>query len=78
VLAAINISVELHGLLAKGKNRHRKLTCDPPLTVRALLDLLEVEPQAVGMVVVNRKLRGLDHALQDGDHVLIAPFLQGG
>ena len=76
--AAINISVELHGLLAEGKNRRRELTCEAPLTVRALLDLLELDPQAVGMVVVNRKLRGLDHTLQDGDHILIAPFLQGG
>ena len=78
VLTIINISVELHGLLAGEKNRRRQLACKEPLLVSELLNILNIDPQEVGMVVVNRRLRDLTHILQDGDRVLIAPYLQGG
>ncbi|MDY6825610.1 MAG: MoaD/ThiS family protein [Bacillota bacterium] len=74
----IKITVEIHGFLAGKRERHRTLSCDEPLTVRQLIDLLEIEPDDVGTVIVNHKLRDESHILHDGDHILIAPFLQGG
>jgi len=74
----IKITVEIHGFLAGGKERYRTLSCGDPLTVRQLVELLEMEPDQVGTVVINHKLRDEDYVLQDGDHILIAPFLQGG
>ncbi|HOA36301.1 MAG TPA: molybdopterin converting factor subunit 1 [Bacillota bacterium] len=76
--AIINISVELHGLLAGEKDRFRKLSCEEPLPVSELLKIMKIDPEEIGLVVVNRRVRDLTHVLQDGDRVLLAPYLQGG
>ena len=74
----IKVTVEIHGFLAGDRERYRTLSCDEPVTVRQLIDLLGIKSDDVGTIVVNHKLRDEAHTLQDGDHILIAPFLQGG
>jgi len=48
------------------------------LPVSELLKILQIDPEDIGMVVVNRRVRDLTYILQDGDRVLLAPYLQGG
>jgi molybdopterin converting factor small subunit len=48
------------------------------LPVSELLKIMKIDPEEIGLVVVNRRVRDLTHVLQDGDRVLLAPYLQGG
>jgi sulfur carrier protein ThiS len=68
----------LHGSLAGEGDRIKQLSCEGPLPVSELLKILQIDPEDIGMVVVNRRVRDLTHILQDGDRVLLAPYLQGG
>ncbi len=61
----------MHGSLAGEGDRIKQLSCEGPLPVSELLKILQIDPEDIGMVV-------LTHILQDGDRVLLAPYLQGG
>lgn len=48
------------------------------VTIRALLRQYNVDTARIGVVTCNGQLTTLDHAVQDGDYVLLLPLLAGG
>ena len=59
------------------RNPRRELDVDGPMRVRALLEMLDVEREAV-LVIRGDTLVTEDALLDDSDHVEVRPVISGG
>jgi hypothetical protein len=57
----VAVEVELFGQLASGAQRTRTLTLEHPMTVHQVVILLGLDPNEVGLIVIN----GVQHEMHD-------------
>ena len=74
----MEVTIKLGGQLLLGTPRNRQLTLEPPITVRDLVLLLGLEPDEVGLIVINGVQSGFDDQVLTDSTVSFFPYLSGG
>jgi hypothetical protein len=72
------VDVELFGHLAPGQPRRRTLDLDHPMTVRAVVDLLVLDPDSIGLIVVNGVQSELADVVPPDGRLCFFPPVSGG
>lgn len=74
----MTIAVEFKGYLARFNNGGKEVVVTRSLTVREVLLEFGVEVKYTGLISVNGKKASHDTRLNDGDRLLVFPFVSGG
>lgn len=70
--------VELFGQLRKGRNKTITLQLQSAFTVRDAVIQLGLDPEEIGMIVVNGIQSEFTDSLQPGCRLALFPYLSGG
>lgn len=73
----MNIKVRLFATLRKGREREMTLQFEEA-TPRKIIEMLEINPEDVAILLINGRDGELDKGLADGDVVSIFPPVGGG
>ena len=74
----MDVTVKLGGQLLPGAPRSRRLTLERPLTVLDLMALLGLEPDEVGLIVINGVQSELEDQISTDCRVSFFPYMSGG
>ncbi|MFO7578496.1 MAG: MoaD/ThiS family protein [Pelovirga sp.] len=74
----ISVTVKLYGVFRIGRYKEQRLTLPQGLTAQAVFDQLQLNPQLIGIVLINDRHRDLSAMLADGDVLAFLPLLEGG
>jgi molybdopterin converting factor small subunit len=74
----VEVTIKLGGQLLLGNPRNQKLTLEHPMTVLDLAFLLGLEPDEVGLIVINGIQSELEDQISADCTVSFFPYLSGG
>jgi molybdopterin converting factor small subunit len=74
----VEVTIKLGGQLLLGNPRNQKLTLEHPTTVLDLALLLGLEPDEVGLIVINGVQSELEDRISTDCTVSFFPYLSGG
>jgi len=72
------VEIELFGQLAPDLPRRQTLTLERPLTVQEVADLLELDPDEIGLISINGVQSELDNPVPPGCRLCFFPPMSGG
>jgi hypothetical protein len=72
------VDVELFGHLATNQPRRRTLNLDHPMTVREIASLLGLDPDSIGLIVINGVQSELEDAVPPDGRLCFFPPVSGG
>ena len=72
------VQVELFGQLAPGAQRTRMLTLEQPMTVQQIAMQLGLEPEQIGLIVINGVQRELHDPVPGDCRLCFFPPVSGG
>jgi molybdopterin converting factor small subunit len=75
---AIHVTVKLYGLLQDIMWKERRLRVKPGITVKEVLDELEVAEYMISFLTVNGKRVSMAYELKDNDMLMVFPWIIGG
>ena len=74
----MEVTIKLGGQLLPGAPRSQKLTLEHPMTVLDLVFLLGLEPDEVGLIVINGVQSELEDQILTDCRIGLFPYLSGG
>ena len=72
------VEIELFGNISPGKPRKQSLELERSMTVRDVIDMLGIESEQVGLIVVNAVQSELDDLVPQDCRLCFLPYLSGG
>jgi len=72
------VEIELFGNISPGKPRKQSLELERSMTVRDVIDMLGIESEQVGLIVVNAVQSELDDLVPQDCRLCFFPYLSGG
>jgi hypothetical protein len=72
------VDVELFGHLAPGLPRRRTLSLETPMTVREMVDLLGLDPDSIGLIVINGVQSEIEDLVSPTSRLCFFPPVSGG
>jgi hypothetical protein len=72
------VDVELFGHLAPGLPRRRTLRLEQPVTVREIVDLLGLDPDSIGLIVINGVQSEIEDLVSPTSRLCFFPPVSGG
>jgi len=72
------VDVELFGHLAPGLPRRRTLSLEIPMTVREIVDLLGLDPDIIGLIVINGVQSEFEDPVSPDSRLCFFPPVSGG
>lgn len=74
----MEVEVSLFATFQKGRFVRRQVSLPAEATAADLLRLLDIAPDDVGILVVNRRDATTKQSLSEGDRVTLIPVIGGG
>lgn len=74
----MEVTVKLGGQFLLGNPKSQKLTFDPPMTVLDLALLLGLEPDEIGLIVINGVQSELEDEISADCIISFFPYMSGG
>jgi hypothetical protein len=72
------VDIELFGQLAPGVPRRQTLSLERPMTVKEVAILLAVDPDRVGLIVINGVQSQMEDPMPSDGRLCLFPPLSGG
>jgi hypothetical protein len=72
------VDVELFGHLAPSQPRRRTLALEKPMTVREIVDLLGLDPDSIGLIVINGVQSEIEDPVPPAGRLCFFPPVSGG
>ena len=72
------VDIELFGILSPGMRRRQDLSLERPMTVREVAALLGVDPEGVGLIVINGIQSEMDDPVPPDCRLCFFPHMSGG
>jgi sulfur carrier protein len=74
----MEVDVSLFATFKIGRFARQRVVLPEKATTSDLVELLKINPDEVGIIVVNQRDATLNQALTDGDRVTLLPVIGGG
>ncbi len=74
----VDIKVKLFAYFREGRFKEAAFRYDEGTTPGAIVTALGIDPDDVGVIMVNNRQAGMDTVLADGDTVAVFPKIGGG
>ena len=74
----MQITVSLHGVFRIDRFKLKVLDVPTGSTIQEVVDVLQLSPDLLGTVLINRAHAKMAAVLQAGDTLMILPLLEGG
>ncbi len=74
----MKVRVRLFAMFRHGRFRERDIELPPGVTVRQIVESLDIDPEEVGVTMINSRHCSLNDTPSDGDVVAIFPMIGGG
>ena len=74
----MEIEVRLFATFRKGRWKNKYLKFDREISIREIIEQLEIKEEELGIVLVNGRHRDIDNRLKDGDVLALFPPIGGG
>ncbi|MBN1570847.1 MAG: MoaD/ThiS family protein [Acidobacteria bacterium] len=72
------VDIEVFGQLLPNQPRRRAVEIQKPATVRDLAGLIGLDPEEIGLVMIDGVQSGLDHDVQPDSRLCFFPYVSGG
>lgn len=74
----MTVRIRLLGQLKNMLDLQPEFTADAGLSIREILELMQIRSELVAGVIVNGALQSKDYCVQDGDEVQLMAVMGGG
>jgi molybdopterin converting factor small subunit len=74
----MEVEVRLFATFRVGRWKSKRLSLSENTHIKDVLDLLQINPDEIGMILVNGSYKTIEHKLNDGDILAVFPPVAGG
>ncbi len=74
----MEVEVRLFATFRKGRWKSKHLEFDREISIREIIEQLEIKEKELGIVLVNGRHCDIDNVLKDGDVLALFPPIGGG